>query len=112
MLFHKIVGCIAAVATIAIATPTNLKPRAVSGPFKLVTSSTNSAHNGLYIESYHTGAGTSDPVLTTESANSINWYLNDTQVYYLTGSNFPFGINLGYPINYASKSVLLSPVLS
>jgi len=110
MLFNKIVGCVAVLATVVVASP--IESRAVSKPFKLVTSSANPAHNGLYVESYHTGAGTSDPVLTTTAANSPAWVLNGTYVNANLGGNTPFGFDMAVPLNYASKFICLPVIQS
>jgi hypothetical protein len=106
MLFNKIVGCAATLATMVAASPVDIERRAVSKPFHLKTSSANAAFNGLYVESYHTGAGTSDPVLTTVVANSPEFVLNGTYVTTELGGSAPFGIVMAAPLNYASMCIL------
>ena len=56
--------------------------------------------DNLYLTSYHTAAGQSDPVFTNESSSARPFFLTFTNVtgferiYYETGNDFPWTLNL------------------
>jgi hypothetical protein len=107
MLLNNVAKYITILATAVAATATGCLASAPAKTFKLkTTGSTNAAHNSLYVTSYHTGAGTSDPVLSTNAAGSSVWQLNDTQVVYIV-NDVPYGFIMYPAINYASKSMCL-----
>jgi hypothetical protein len=109
MLFNIIIHCIAILATAVTATQDGC-PAPVGTAvktFKLkTTGSANAAHNNLYVEDYHTGAGTADPVLSANPAVSPAWQLNNTEVIFVV-NDAPYGFVMAAPINYASKHFYL-----
>ena len=96
MLFtHLTLAAIAPLATSSLAAATD-------NEFYLKTTDSNiSAHNNLLVEGYHTGAGLSDPVLTTVEANAGHFYLNETYLQMDIGQAFTYGFDLGSATNYA-----------
>lgn len=72
--------------------------------FTLKTSGAkNDAHNGLYLYSYHTGAGLSDAVFSDGSAHSAPVYLNGTTAQVDLGNDFPWGFKATGDNSYAGK---------
>jgi hypothetical protein len=95
MLIVKIACSLATLATAVVAQHVD---------FYLKTSgATNPQYNDLYLESYHTGAGLSDAVLTPNISTAVKFYLNDTTVQADYGQAYPFGIQLDAATNYAGK---------
>ncbi|KAH8703451.1 hypothetical protein BGW36DRAFT_369363 [Talaromyces proteolyticus] len=92
MLFSQIVLTAASLAASVIAAPNE---------FRIKTVSSSASKNGLYVESYHTGAGLADPVLTTSTANAGKFYLNNTYLQQDIGQEFSYGFELGGATNYA-----------
>ena len=55
--------------------------------------------NGLYVQSYHTGAGTSDATLGKNKDVAVRGELKDGTQYFEIGE-FPWSFNLPQPITY------------
>lgn len=63
--------------------------------------------NNLYVQSYHTGAGLSDAVLTTDKSTASTFVLmNDTNLQRedTTGQGFTWGLTMDPANNYAGES--------
>lgn len=67
------------------------------------TGSSIIAHNDLYVEAYHTGAGLSDAVLTTSTADAGHFYLNETYLQMDIGQEYSYGFDVGGATNYAGE---------
>ncbi|KAK8165475.1 hypothetical protein IWX90DRAFT_485041 [Phyllosticta citrichinensis] len=94
----------------------DLRPRqspdfAPNGPeFRLQTrlvdqnDTTKSAYSGLYLTTYHTGAGLSDVVFVANETRGAKAFLNESvpdtapggQLEFDFGNDFPWGLRLGY----------------
>ena len=95
MLFKSLSLAVASLAASSLAAPSE---------FYLKTTGSNiTAHNNLYVEAYHTGAGLGDPVLTTVTANAGHFYLNETYLQMDIGQEFSYGFDIGGATNYAGK---------
>lgn len=94
MFFTKIACSLATLATAVTAADFYLQ----------TTGSANPSFNNLYIESYHTGAGLSDAVLSTDVSTAVKFYQNDTNIQADFGNGVTFGIYLDSAINYAGRS--------
>lgn len=95
MLFTHLALAVATFAASSLAAPSE---------FYLKTTGSNiTAHNNLYVEAYHTGAGLGDPVLTTVTANAGHFYLNETYLQMDIGQEYTYGFDIGGATNYAGK---------
>ncbi|KAI9762690.1 MAG: hypothetical protein M4579_000308 [Chaenotheca gracillima] len=83
-------GCAAAFAALASAGTTSsnyyLKTH--------VTDGGDAKFDGLYLESYHTGAGFSDATFSSDNTNAIKGFLNDTRQVFDFGNDVVYGMNL------------------
>jgi hypothetical protein len=70
--------------------PTSVVPPG-SRTYVLKTNSSNPAFSNLYLESYHSGAGTGDAVLVP-GGSKFNGFLNGTYQEFDFGNPFPWGI--------------------
>lgn len=80
--------------------PQHLQRRA-QAPFHLKTSP-----GDLYLQSYHTGAGLSDAVLTTDKSTASTFVLKDDtslQTEDTTGQGFTWGLTMDPANNYAGE---------
>ncbi|EED18686.1 conserved hypothetical protein [Talaromyces stipitatus ATCC 10500] len=94
MLFPQLALAFATFAAWSLAAPSE---------FLLKTTGSNiTAHNNLYVEAYHTGAGMADAVLTTVTANAGHFYLNETYLQMDIGQEFSYGFDIGGATNYAA----------
>ncbi|RAO68278.1 uncharacterized protein BHQ10_004290 [Talaromyces amestolkiae] len=94
MLFTQFALAAATLAAGSLAAPSE---------FYLKTTGSNiTAHNNLYVEAYHTGAGLGDPVLTTVTANAGHFYLNETYLQMDIGQEYTYGFDVGGATNYAA----------
>jgi hypothetical protein len=91
MFFTKIACSLATLATTVMAADFYLK----------TTGSTNPSFNNLYVESYHTGAGLSDAVLSSNISTAAKFFQNETNIQADFGPDETFGIYLDAAINYA-----------
>ncbi|OJJ46573.1 hypothetical protein ASPZODRAFT_132641 [Penicilliopsis zonata CBS 506.65] len=93
-------------ASLALATASPLLlPRAINTTQEFLlktTSSTNDAHNNLYVEAYHTGAGLNDAVLTSSTATAAKAFLNETYLEFDLGTPFSWSFSMGADTNYAA----------
>lgn len=95
MLFSRIALTLATLAASTFA----------ANEFTLKTSSSSSAFNGLYVEAYHTGAGLSDPVLSTTSSSAGKFFLNDTTLLLDIGEpDTYYAVEIYGDTDYAGKS--------
>ncbi|KAI9829331.1 MAG: hypothetical protein M1819_006394 [Sarea resinae] len=63
----------------------------------------SSAHDGLYLEAYHTGAGLNDAVLVANKTHAAVGRLNGTyQEFTLGESSTPYGLYIEGDTNYAA----------
>jgi len=60
------------------------------------------ACEGLYVDSYHTGAGLSDAFLVSNRSSGIRGFLNGTVQEFALGNAFPWSMVLGYQATYAA----------
>ena len=78
-------------------------PRQVSANFQLKTAnSTNPAHNGLYVQPFHTGAGMNDLLL--EASPDITAYLNGSSLLFNLPGEGPWATSLNAGKYYAGES--------
>jgi len=101
-----ILGALATAASLATAAPSRVVERSPqsspsfvpTGPeYYLQTKvlSGDATKDGLYVQSYHTGAGLNDVVLTSDISGASKGFMNETyQEFALTGSDFPYGFTL------------------
>lgn len=68
---------------------------------KTVVTSGNKNKGNLYIESYHTGAGLGDAVLTAQSNYTYPAFLNNTSLQFDFGTDYPWALSLAGAANYA-----------
>ncbi|CDM35786.1 hypothetical protein DTO013E5_9231 [Penicillium roqueforti] len=98
----KFLTCLLMLATSAIAAPITNTTK-VSKQFHLKSSgATNANHNNLYVYSYHTGAGLSDAVLTSDVSIASPIYLNGTNAVVDLKTEFSWGLIATGDTNYAS----------
>lgn len=98
----KLLYSIALLVATALANPL---ARDSKEEFNLKTSNaTNNAHNGLYVYSYHTGAGLSDAVLSRNASIAPSFYLNGTRALTSLGTQFSWGVVATGDTNYACMS--------
>jgi hypothetical protein len=105
MLFCTILAFITLLsAKSALASPV-LDHQNINSTYHLKTRTTDpsSDKNGLYVSSYHTGAGLSDAVLTSNKTHASRCFLNDTYMLFDFGPDVPWGMNMGEATNYAGK---------
>lgn len=71
--------------------------------FKLKTTGAinNKAHNNLYVNTYHTGAGFNDAVLVAEESAVPFAHLNETRASFELGDHEPWDMDIGGDTNYA-----------
>lgn len=62
----------------------------------------NSAHNGLYVYGYHTGAGLNDAVLSPDVGTASPAFLNGTNVQFDLDTPFPWGLYMLPQNNYGA----------
>ena len=56
----------------------------------------------LWLTSFHTGAGLSDPTFTNNSSLAKKFYINDTVLHMETGGEISWGFVMGPATNYAA----------
>lgn len=95
MLFTQLALAAATFAATSLAAPSEF--------YVKTTGSNITAHNDLYVEAYHTGAGLSDAVLTPVTGNAGHFYLNETYLQMDIGQEYTFGFDLGSAANYAGE---------
>ncbi|KAJ5099374.1 hypothetical protein N7532_006375 [Penicillium argentinense] len=96
----KFLSTLALLVATATATPVARSTK----EFHLKTSGAqNEAHNDLYLQTYHTGAGLNDAVFTKGSDKASPVYFNGTQALVDLQSEFPWGIVATGDTNYAGK---------
>jgi len=61
----------------------------------------SSSKDGLYVSSYHTGAGESDATLDSDVSVAAKGYLNGTYQIFDFNTTFPWGLYMGSDANYA-----------
>ncbi|KAE8371936.1 hypothetical protein BDV26DRAFT_286373 [Aspergillus bertholletiae] len=87
----------------AVAANPILRTRDTPQHFHLkTTGSDNSAHNGLYVYGYHTGAGFNDAVLTSDVGTASPGFLNGTNVQFSLDTPFPWGLIMVPQNNYGA----------
>ncbi|KAJ5100364.1 hypothetical protein N7456_006416 [Penicillium angulare] len=97
----KLLASLALLAASTLATP--VAPRAPTKEFKLkTTDSTISEFNNLYLYSYHTGAGLSDGVFSSNATAAPKFSLNGTTAYADLGTSFLWGVEVNGDTNYAA----------
>jgi len=104
MFSYRFLGGLIAVASLVAAVPSEVVQRAPKS-YYLKTKVLSGDHklDGLYIYSYHTGAGLSDAALTSNISIASKGLLNATnQEFTLTGTTIPFGLELAYTAYYTS----------
>lgn len=92
----------------AAAKPKSTKTSTSSYSYLLQTHVINGGRkdfDGLYVESYHTGAGTSDATLGRNKDLAVRGELKDGSQYFEIG-NFPWTFNLPQAISYDGMLII------
>jgi len=104
--FNKLVLPFTLLATLAASAPTpepSVTPTGKEYYLKTaVIDGGDSSKDGLYLHTYHTGAGLNDVVLSSSSDGSPKGFLNGTYQEFDLGGDFPWGLDVSGSSNYAN----------